>query len=279
MQERGRRRAHPPAAAPPSLRRGRRRAHPSRSCPCQHEHRQAQALTMKSVKRSTWPLALSTISGVTAGHSTWQQGSGRRRRSARSGTAELLASRLRRDGTHRRPAPSTHLQHVLLQHKVVAPLLSHIRLHGAAGRAVVWRWQAGTESEREGAAREGPARRGSSGSQQPWPARHGRRPDPLADPPPPAPRRTVEAGHGAVNLEGGDVEQAALQRVGLRAAPAGAGGWAGSAWQAGRGASPGSHPSATAAAFAWHTHHGCAERLLVGARSLARSILVRLRAV
>lgn len=40
---------------------------------CQHTPVQVMELptpTMKSVKRSTWPEALSTISGVTAGHST-----------------------------------------------------------------------------------------------------------------------------------------------------------------------------------------------------------------
>lgn len=77
------------------------------------------------------------------------------------GEAVNVARRLEHDlGRHR---GALDLEHVLLEHKVLAPRLREVLLDRAAGRAVV-----------------------------------------------------VEAGDGAVDLERGDVEHAALEQVGLR---------------------------------------------------------------
>ena len=79
------------------------------------------------------------------------------------GEAVDVAARLEhRRGRH---GGALHLEHALLQHKVLAPRLRHVLLDRAAGRAIV-----------------------------------------------------VEAGDGAVDLERGDVEEAALQGVGQRGA-------------------------------------------------------------
>ena len=163
------------------------------------------SVTIKSVKRSTWPEALSTISGVTAGHSTCGGGQAGTTPGGvstggvlfRAQQQALAHARLPTGGactssTHTPTAHYTqplhcpthkhhtttpihsytpaHLEHVLLEDEVVAPGLRHILLHGAAGGAVV-----------------------------------------------------VEAGHGSVDLEGGDEEEAALQGVELRAGGRGCG--------------------------------------------------------